>query len=51
MRAPWPRWNTGFMPLRCIIIDDYEPFLNIARAKLERQGMVVVGVATNAPGP
>jgi DNA-binding NarL/FixJ family response regulator len=35
------------MPLQCIIVDDYQPFLNIARAKLERQGMAVVGVASN----
>ena len=35
------------MPLRCIIVDDYQPFLKVARAKLERQGLAVVGVATN----
>jgi two-component system nitrate/nitrite response regulator NarL len=35
------------MPLQCIIVDDYQPFLKVARAKLERQGMAVVGVATN----
>jgi DNA-binding NarL/FixJ family response regulator len=35
------------MPLQCIIVDDYESFLKLARAKLERQGMAVVGVATN----
>ena len=35
------------MPLQCLIVDDYQPFLNIARAKLERQGMVVAGVAGN----
>lgn len=33
--------------MQCVIVDDYEPFLKVARAKLERQGMVVVGVATN----
>lgn len=37
------------MPLRCIIVDDYQPFLKVARANLERQGMAVVGVATNGP--
>ena len=36
------------MPLQCIIVDDYQPFLKVARAKLEQQGMAVVGVATNA---
>jgi two-component system, NarL family, nitrate/nitrite response regulator NarL len=35
------------MPLQSVIIDDYQPFLKVARAKLERQGMAVVGVATN----
>jgi DNA-binding NarL/FixJ family response regulator len=35
------------MPLQCIIVDDYEPFLELARATLERQGMAVVGVAGN----
>jgi DNA-binding NarL/FixJ family response regulator len=36
------------MPLQCIIVDDYQPFLTAARAKLERQGLAVVGVATNS---
>jgi two-component system, NarL family, nitrate/nitrite response regulator NarL len=35
------------MPLQCVIVDDYLPFLKVARAELERQGMAVVGVATN----
>ena len=35
------------MPIRRIIVDDYQPFLKVARAKLERQGVVVVGVANN----
>jgi DNA-binding NarL/FixJ family response regulator len=35
------------MPLQCVIIDDYEPFLKVARAQLEAQGMAVIGVATN----
>jgi DNA-binding NarL/FixJ family response regulator len=47
MRVPRPRWHTGRMPLQCIIVDDYQPFLKLARAKLERQGMSVVGVAAN----
>jgi hypothetical protein len=33
------------MPLQCIIVDDYQRFLKVARAKLDRQGMAVVGVA------
>jgi DNA-binding NarL/FixJ family response regulator len=47
MRAPRLRWHTGRMPLKCIIIDDYQSFLKVARANLERQGMSVVGTATN----
>jgi DNA-binding NarL/FixJ family response regulator len=35
------------MPLQCIIVDDYQPFLKVARANLERQGMAVIGVASN----
>ena len=35
------------MPLQCLIVDDYQPFLKVARAKLERQGVAVVGVAAN----
>ena len=35
------------MPLQCLIVDDYQPFLKVAQTKLERQGMVVVGVASN----
>jgi DNA-binding NarL/FixJ family response regulator len=47
MRAPRRRWHTGRMPAqRIIIVDDYEPFLKVARAKLERQGMAVVAVAS-----
>jgi two-component system, NarL family, nitrate/nitrite response regulator NarL len=33
------------MPLRCIIVDDYQPFVKVARANLERHGMAVAGVA------
>jgi DNA-binding NarL/FixJ family response regulator len=35
------------MPLQCVIVDDYEPFLEVARALLERQGLAVIGVAAN----
>ena len=35
------------MPLQCLIVDDYQPFLKVARANLERQGVAVVGEATN----
>jgi DNA-binding NarL/FixJ family response regulator len=47
MRAPPPRGHIGGMPLECVIVDDNEPFLKVARATLERQGVAVVGVAAN----
>ena len=34
--------------LRCLIIDDSPHFLDAARALLERQGVIVVGVASNS---
>jgi DNA-binding NarL/FixJ family response regulator len=35
------------MSLQCVIVDDNEPFLAVARTMLERQGVAVVGVAAN----
>ena len=35
------------MTLRCLIVDDSPHFLDAARALLQRQGVTVVGVATN----
>jgi CheY-like chemotaxis protein len=35
------------MPIQCIIVDDYQPFITVARAQLELQGLAVVGAATN----
>ena len=35
------------MPLRCLIVDDNTSFLKAATALLEREGMTVVGVASN----
>jgi DNA-binding NarL/FixJ family response regulator len=34
------------MTLRCLIVDDSPRFLNAARGLLERQGLMVVGVAS-----
>jgi CheY-like chemotaxis protein len=34
--------------LRCVIVDDDEEFLKVARALLERDGMAVAGVAYNS---
>ena len=36
------------MSLRCLIVDDNAQFLQAASMLLERQGMTVVGVASNA---
>jgi DNA-binding NarL/FixJ family response regulator len=34
--------------IRCLIVDDNQPFLDAARLLLEREGVVVVGVATTS---
>jgi len=36
------------MPLRCLIVDDSPRFLDAARSLLERQGITVVGSASNS---
>ena len=33
------------MPIRCLIVDDNQPFLDAARRLLEREGLSVAGVA------
>jgi DNA-binding NarL/FixJ family response regulator len=35
------------MPLRCLVVDDNASFLEAARVLLERQGLTVVGLASN----
>ena len=47
MRAGPAPCDAGPM-LRCLIIDDSLRFLDAARALLERQGIAVVGVASNS---
>jgi DNA-binding NarL/FixJ family response regulator len=34
--------------IRCLIVDDNQPFLDAARLLLEREGLLVVGVATTS---
>jgi DNA-binding NarL/FixJ family response regulator len=34
--------------IRCLIVDDHQPFLDAARLLLEREGVAVVGVATTS---
>jgi DNA-binding NarL/FixJ family response regulator len=38
------------MPVRCLIVDDSNAFLETASALLERQGVMVVGVASETAG-
>ena len=47
MRAGTPACDPGPM-LRCLIVDDSPHFLDAARGLLERQGITVVGVASNS---
>ena len=35
------------MPLRCLLVDDNEAFLEAASLLLEREGVTIVGVASN----
>ena len=46
MRARAPTCDPDAM-LRCLIVDDSPRFLDAARGLLERQGITVVGVASN----
>src|SRR5258706_10511389 len=34
--------------IRCLIVDDNQPFLDAARMLLEREGVAVVGIATTS---
>jgi DNA-binding NarL/FixJ family response regulator len=34
--------------IRCLIVDDNQPFLDAARLLLEREGVAVVGIATTS---
>jgi DNA-binding NarL/FixJ family response regulator len=42
------RWHTGLMQLRCVIVDDDEAFLDVARVLLEQGGVVVAGTARSS---
>jgi CheY-like chemotaxis protein len=44
--APYP-WQSDQMPLRCLLVDDNEAFLEAASLLLEREGVTVVGVASS----
>ncbi|HXL19176.1 MAG TPA: response regulator [Streptosporangiaceae bacterium] len=38
------------MPLRCLLVDDNDAFLEAARVLLEQQGVQVAGMASNIAG-
>jgi DNA-binding NarL/FixJ family response regulator len=48
--VPTDGYEPGRMPVRCLIVDDSNAFLETASALLERQGVMVVGVASNTTG-
>lgn len=50
MRAAPYGWQPDRMPLRRLLVDDNDAFLEAARALLERQGVQVAGVASNIAG-
>jgi CheY-like chemotaxis protein len=41
-------WHHDRVSLRCLLVDDSDAFLASASALLEREGMTVVGVASNS---
>jgi two-component system, NarL family, nitrate/nitrite response regulator NarL len=47
--APYHR-QSDRMPLRCLLVDDNDAFLETASLLLEREGLTVVGVASNIAG-
>ena len=44
--VPYP-WQSDHMPLRCLLVDDNEAFLEAASLLLEREGVTVVGLASS----
>ena len=50
MRDPDPGWDAAPMTLRLLIVDDSPRFLQAACWLLERQGLTVVGVASDTSG-
>jgi DNA-binding NarL/FixJ family response regulator len=47
MRGVRLTWKVERMSLRCVIVDDSPGFVAAARSLLERQGLTVLGVASN----
>lgn len=46
MRCDGRRCNAERVPVRCLIVDDSQCFLEAARVLLEREGLTVAGVAS-----
>ena len=46
--APARACQPSRMPLRCLLVDDSDAFLEAASVLLERQGLTVAGVASNS---
>ena len=44
------RGHSDRMPLRCLLVDDSEAFLQAASLLLQREGVSVVGVASSIAG-
>jgi DNA-binding NarL/FixJ family response regulator len=44
---PAPAWHSGAVPFRCLVVDDNQRFLEVARRSLERDGLTVVDVAAD----
>jgi DNA-binding NarL/FixJ family response regulator len=42
------RWNAFVVGRRCLIVDDNQVFLTEARDLLQRQGLSIIGVASNS---
>jgi CheY-like chemotaxis protein len=47
--APYPG-QSDRMPLRCLLVDDNDAFLETASLLLEREGLTIVGMASNIAG-
>ena len=43
----WQPWDAPIVSRRCLIVDDNQVYLSEARNLLQRQGLTVVGVASN----
>jgi CheY-like chemotaxis protein len=41
-------WHHDRMPIRCLLVDDNDAFLGAASVLLQREGLQVVGVASNS---